>query len=156
MAKGLVFIISCKSVNHAQGPEMPSAQELRILREIQRRLAAGIQDAVERAADGYRERVTAEQSPPPSSPGEFPHEDTGQGAANIAFGVGEAPTPGDIEGRFGVFGESSPIPRFPGQDHTGGEHLDWLRAEQARLGMDSSFIEDLEAIKRAFLRGART
>lgn len=133
---------------------MASGNELRILREIERRLSAGIEAAVGRAAEGYRKRVTAEQAPPPSEPGEYPAEDTGQGAANIGYGVARAGL--EIEGRFGVFGEGSPIPQFPGQDHVGGEHLDWLRANQARLGMDSSFAEDLEAVRRAFRRGART
>lgn len=135
---------------------MATARDLLLLKIIERRIGAGLEAAVRRAADGYRKRVTAEQSPPPSEPGEYPHEDTGQGAANIAYGVARALAVGELEGRFGVFGEESPIPQFPQQDHPGGEHLDWLRDNQGRLGMDSSFIEDLEAVRRAFRRGARS
>jgi hypothetical protein len=135
---------------------MATAREIMILRQIEKRLAAGIEQAVKLAAEGYEKRVTTEQSPPTSDPGEYPHEDTGQGAANISFGVQRAAAEGEIEGRFGLFGDRSPIPRFPDQDHVGGEHLDWLRENQARLGMDSSFAEDLEAVKRAFKRGAKS
>jgi hypothetical protein len=135
---------------------MAHPRDIQILREIEKRLAAGIEAAVQRAAEGYEKRVTDEQSPPTSDPGEYPHEDTGQGAANISYGVQQAADGGEVEGRFGLFGENSPIPQFPGQDHTGGEHLDWLRENQQRLGMDSSFAEDLEAVKRAFRRGARS
>lgn len=135
---------------------MAKSNEARVLREIQKRLGKGIEQAVKRAAEGYRERVTLLQSPPPSDPGEYPAEDTGQGAANISYGVQASPSlAGEIEGRFGVLGSDSPIPVYPGQDHAGGEHLDWLRENQGRLGMDSSFASDLNAIKLAFRRGAK-
>lgn len=124
-----------------------------VMREMERRLSHAIEAAVEEAADGYRKRVTAQQAPPSSVPGEYPAEDTGQGAANISFGI--ASEPPEIAGRFGVMGENSPIPQFPGQDHVGGEHLDDLRENQQRLGMDTSFYEDLAEVRAAFRRGAK-
>lgn len=131
-----------------------SIQEVR--REIERRLLQGLAAAVETAGEGYRKRVTAEESPPPSEPGEYPHEDTGQGERNITYGTGRAKhNRRELAGRFGVMGDKSRIPIFPGQDHRGGEHLDWLREDFGRLGMDSSFAEDLDAVRRAFMRGTR-
>jgi len=133
---------------------MLTAKHARVIREIEKRLDAGIEAAVRRAAEGYEKRVTQEESPPASTPGEFPHVVTGQGAANIAWGV-ERGIEGEVEGRFGVMGEDSPIPAYTGHEKAGGEHLDVLREEMGRLGMDTSLYEDIEAVRRAFRRGAK-
>lgn len=121
---------------------MATSSERIILKKIERKLRAGILAAVQGGAEGYLEKVTAEQSPPTSDPGEYPHEDTGQGAANIGYDLK------GLEGRFGLKGDNSDVPVFEGQDHRGGEHLDELRKKYGRLGMDTSFAEDLNAIRR--------
>lgn len=132
---------------------MVTTQEKLILDEINRRVSRAMDAALRTAAESYRSKVTQEQSPPTSEPGEYPHEDTGQGQENISYGL--SPKPNRLEGpegRFGLFGEDSPIPQFPGQDHRGGEHLQWLRMNQGRLGMDHSFAEDLQEIRAAARR----
>ena len=125
--------------------------------EIQRRLAAGIRAALQASEVGFRKKVTAEISPPTSDPGQYPHEDTGQGQENIdhALSPGGGLVGGEIEGRWGLYGAGSPIPRFPGQDHVGGEHLQWLTREGwDRLGMEVSFLEDLSKVRSAFRRAS--
>ena len=125
-----------------------------VIREIERRLSHGVLESITVGAESFRDKITAEQSPPTSDPGEYPHRDTGQAEANVTIGI-ERAADREVEGRYGYMGENSNVPQFEDQDHIGAEHLDELR-QKGWKGLDHSAMEDLDKLRRAFKRGSRS
>lgn len=130
-----------------------------------RKLRAGLEAASEMGAQRYIEAVTrVVEEPddnlnfpgPHSQPGEFPNQETGQGAANITWGVQEE----TLIGAFGVRGDDGFD--LDGDGNAGGLHLYFLShgvhpqtgLPFGRLGMDDVFFFYIEDIRAAFRRGA--
>lgn len=131
-----------------------------------RKLRAGLEAASETGAKRYIEAVTRViEEPndnlnfegPHSEPGQFPHQETGQGAANIDWGVDEE----TLTGAFGVRGEEDGYD-LTGDGYAGGLHLYFLShgvhpitgIPFGRLGMDDIFFFYIEDIKAAFIEAS--
>ena len=119
---------------------------------IRKKLAAGIKNVVAHADKEYRKRVTEvteepeilpdgdiEFPGPHSTPGQYPHKETGQGEANVDHGISDSGE--TIEGRFGVRGEATGFGPFPGHEIAGGQHLMWLVTRGRRKGLDDLWFE---------------
>ena len=121
---------------------------------VEAKLKNGLQSAVAGEANRLREKVTAAQVPPRSSPGEYPARETGQLEQNITFGTKK------LEGRVGVMGENTNVPNLHGQkENIGGLALWWLEEYPPantgkRLGMLHSWEEDRGQIIQDFKDGA--
>lgn len=86
---------------------------------------------------------------PHSSPGEYPHKETGQLVENLDYGVDRD----QLAARWGVRGEDTGF-QFPGNEHAGGEHWVWL-ANRGWRGMDDLHMELLSEAEQWFFRGVR-
>lgn len=134
---------------------------------VERQLIAGLYAASEMGATRYIEAVTrVVEEPndnlnfpgPHSSPNEFPNQETGQGAANVDWGVNEE----TLIGGFGVRGPEEGTD-LNDDGYAGGMHLYFLShgvhwvtgLPFARLGMDDIFIFYIQDIRAAFIEAAR-
>jgi hypothetical protein len=121
---------------------------------IHKRMRIGIQAGLELAADRMRGRYSQAISPPTSSPGEFPHIDSGQLVDNIAAHMKNVET----VGRVGVYGRNTPRPFLGNRwvpDNIGGLHAHYLKENTGRLGIDDSFLEDRDDIAAEIFNKAR-
>lgn len=125
-----------------------------LLTEIDRRVRAGLLEAVEQAATHYREEASAQTYPPRSSPGDYPAVETGQGLANIAAAID--PYPNEWIGRMGLYGAGSPIPERGrrNRQRRGGMHMWWVKTRWGRKSADNILMEYQDSIAEAFKRGA--
>lgn len=126
------------------------------VRLVQQKLASGLREAMEGEERSLKDKVTAQQAPPRSEPGQYPARETGQLEQNITHGVDVT----SLEGRVGVMGEGTPVANLHEQrENIGGLALWWLELHppgniEPRLGMLRSWSEDQEQIKADFKTGA--
>ena len=134
-----------------------------VLGAIRRKIIAGNSAAASEGAEIYREEVTATtETPvigpqggisfpgPHSSPGQYPHKETGQGEANIDSEDNEEL----LESYFGLRGEATGFGPFePTHQIAGGIHLEVLN-QRGWKGADDVLAENIERIADAYQRAA--
>lgn len=119
-------------------------------RLIRRRVLGGLFEAVRYASLQLQDRL-GDPFPPASDEGEYPARRTGQGQANTVHEVNRK----ELAAGFGYVHEKSTRAVRPPHTVPGAGHLTYLALFQNRKGPDDLFMEELDGIRRAFIRGAK-